>query len=158
MDSEPNKPIILSEKEIIELKNKPGVVLFYMKRCGYCEILKPTWNKVVRDIKKLNNKDFIIGAIEASNMEKFNKSGHSTSISGFPTILYFSNISKDTELYDGDRSENDLKKWVISKIKKQERVMSGGGKLKRSRKIKSKTSKTRKIKKRKSLKSRKYTK
>jgi len=150
MDSEPNKPIILSEKEIIELKNKPGVVLFYMKRCGYCEILKPTWNKVVRDIKKLNNKDFIIGAIEASNMEKFNKSGHSPSISGFPTILHFSNVSKDTESYDGDRSENDLKKWVMSKMKKQERVMSGGGKLK--------SRKTRKTKKQKSLKTRKYRK
>lgn len=152
MDSESNEPIILSEKEIIELKNKPGVVLFYMNGCGHCDVLKPAWNKVVRDIKKLNNKDFIIGAIEASNMEKFNKSGHSPSISGFPTILYFSKTSKHMDLYNGDRSENDLKKWIMSKMKKQERVMSGGGKIK-SRKIK-----TRKTKKRKSLKTRKYRK
>lgn len=152
MTSESRNPVNLTEKEIIELRDKSGVVLFYMNNCGYCEMLKPAWNKVVTEIKKLNNKDFIIGAIESSNMEKFNKSGHSISISGFPTILYFSNTSKDKDMYNGDRNVEDLKKWIVSKM---EKPMRGGGKTK---KRKTKVKKTRKYLKRKSLKTRKYRK
>ena len=111
-----NKPKILTEAEIMELKNKHGVVLFYMDGCGHCENMKPDWNKVIDELKDKYKDEIILGAIESSDMDMFKKSGISPSVSGFPTILYFhpNNITRH-DIYNGDRSYADLKKWILDK-------------------------------------------
>lgn len=111
-----NKPKILTEAEIMELKNKHGVVLFYMDGCGHCENMKPDWNKLIDELKDKYKDEIILGAIESSDMDMFKKSGISPSVSGFPTILYFhpNNITRH-DMYNGDRSYEDLKKWILDK-------------------------------------------
>ena len=116
------------------LKNKHGVVLFFMNGCYHCNVMKPNWNKVVKELKKTDSKDFILGAIESSDMERFNKVGLSTNISGYPTILYFPHgISKHADMYDGNRSAEDLKKWITSKMGHKKGGQSGGAKRKKTR-------------------------
>jgi len=107
---------ILTESEIMELQNKQGVVLFYMNGCGHCENMKSDWNKLIDELKDKHKDEIILGAIESSNMDIFKKSGISPSISGFPTILYFhpNNLTRH-DAYKGDRSYEDLKKWILSK-------------------------------------------
>lgn len=111
-----NEPKTLSESEIMELKKKHGIVLFYMNGCGHCETMKPTWNKLITELKDKHKNEIILGAVESSNMDMFKKHGISPSVSGFPTILYFHpNKITNPESYNGDRSYEDLKKWILNK-------------------------------------------
>jgi hypothetical protein len=100
----------------MELKKKHGIILFYMNGCGHCETMKPAWNKVITELKDKHKNEIILGAVESSNMDMFNKHGISPSVSGFPTILYFHpNKLTNPEPYNGDRSYEDLKKWILNK-------------------------------------------
>ena len=111
-----DEPKILTESEVMELKKKHGIILFYMNGCGHCETMKPAWNKVITELKDKHKNEIILGAIESSNMDMFKKHGISPSVSGFPTILYFHpNKLTNPEPYNGDRSYEDLKKWILSK-------------------------------------------
>ena len=112
----PDEPKILSESEVMELKNKHGVVLFYMNGCGHCVTMKPAWNKLINELKEKHKNEIILGAIESGGMDIFNKHGLKPSVSGFPTILYFNPNKPDKpESYTGDRSYEDLKKWILKK-------------------------------------------
>lgn len=119
-NSDSDKPKILTESEVIELQNKHGVILFYMDGCGHCEVMKPTWNKLMQELKEKHKNEIILGAVESKDMERFKKSGITPSVSGFPTILYFhpNNITRH-EAYNGDRSYEDLKKWILGKKDKK---------------------------------------
>jgi len=111
-----DEPKILTESEVMELKKKHGVILFYMDGCGHCETMKPAWNKVINELKDKHKNEIILGAVESSNMDMFKKHGISPSVSGFPTILYFHpNKITNPESYNGDRSYEDLKKWILDK-------------------------------------------
>jgi hypothetical protein len=111
-----DEPKILTESEVMELKKKHGIILFYMNGCGHCETMKPAWNKVITELKDKHKNEIILGAVESSNMDMFNKHGISPSVSGFPTILYFHpNKITTPEPYNGDRSYEDLKKWILDK-------------------------------------------
>jgi hypothetical protein len=111
-----DEPKILTESEIMELKKQHGIVLFYMNGCGHCETMKPAWNKLINELKDKHKNEIILGAIESGSMDMFKKHGISPSVSGFPTILYFHpNKLSTPESYKGDRSYEDLKKWLLSK-------------------------------------------
>ena len=111
-----DEPKILTESEVMELKKKHGIILFYMNGCGHCETMKPAWNKVITELKDKHKNEIILGAVESSNMDMFKKHGISPSVSGFPTILYFHpNKITNPESYNGDRSYEDLKKWILNK-------------------------------------------
>jgi hypothetical protein len=111
-----DEPKILTESEVMELKKKHGVILFYMNGCGHCETMKPAWNKLINELKDKHKNEIILGAIESNNMDMFKKSGISPSVSGFPTILYFHpNSITRHDAYKGDRSYEDLKKWILNK-------------------------------------------
>jgi hypothetical protein len=111
-----DEPKILTESEVMELKKKHGIILFYMNGCGHCDNMKPAWNKVITELKDKHKNEIILGAVESSNMDMFKKHGISPSVSGFPTILYFHpNKLTNPESYNGDRSYEDLKKWILNK-------------------------------------------
>ena len=114
-----NEPKMLSDSEIMELKKKHGIVLFYMNGCGHCETMKPAWNKLITELKDKYKNEIILGAIESGNMDMFKKHGISPSVSGFPTILYFHPSRHNIpEHYKGDRSYEDMKKWILTKKEK----------------------------------------
>ena len=103
-----NDPKIITESEIMELKKKHGIILFYMNGCGHCETMKPSWNKLITELKDKHKNEIILGAVESGNMEMFKKHGINPAVSGFPTILYFHPSRHNTpEHYKGDRSYED---------------------------------------------------
>jgi hypothetical protein len=111
-----NQPKIITESEIMELKKKHGVVLFYMNGCGHCDIMKPAWNKLIEELKDKHKDEIILGAVERSSMHMFKNHGINPAVSGFPTILYFQPGKHHMpEHYKGDRSYEDLKKWILVK-------------------------------------------
>jgi hypothetical protein len=112
----PDEPKILTESEVMELKKKHGVVLFYMNGCGHCVTMKPAWNKLINELKEKHKHEIILGAVESGGMDIFNKHDLKPSVSGFPTILYFNPKNPDKpESYSGDRSYEDMKKWILKK-------------------------------------------
>ncbi len=84
-----NEPKIITDSEMMELKKKHGIVLFYMNGCGHCETMKPSWNKLITELKDKHKNEIILGAIESGSMDMFKKHGINPAVSGFPTILYF---------------------------------------------------------------------
>jgi hypothetical protein len=78
--------------------------------------MKPAWNKVITELKEKHKNEIILGAVESSSMDMFKKHGINPSVSGFPTILYFHPKKHNApEYYKGDRSYEDLKKWILTK-------------------------------------------
>ena len=120
-----NEPKIITDYEIMELKKKHGIVLFYMNGCGHCETMKPSWNKLITELKDKHKNEIILGAIESSSIDMFKKHGINPSVSGFPTILYFQPGRHNMpEHYKGDRSYEDLKKWILIKKGKDKKGMN----------------------------------
>jgi hypothetical protein len=111
-----NEPKTITDSEIMELKKKHGIVLFYMNGCGHCETMKPSWNKLITELKDKHKNEIILGAIESGSMDMFKTHGINPAVSGFPTILYFQPGRHNMpEHYKGDRSYEDLKKWILTK-------------------------------------------
>ena len=120
-----NEPKIITDSEIIELKKKHGIVLFYMNGCGHCETMKPSWNKLITELKDKHKNEIILGAIESSSIDMFKNHGINPAVSGFPTILYFQPGRHNMpEHYKGDRSYEDLKKWILTKKGKDKKGMN----------------------------------
>ena len=120
-----NEPKMLSDSEIMELKKKHGIVLFYMNGCGHCETMKPSWNKLITELKDKHKNEIILAAIESSSMDMFKTHGINPAVSGFPTILYFQPGRHNMpEHYKGDRSYEDLKKWILTKKGKDKKGMN----------------------------------
>ena len=112
-----NTPIILSENDISSLKGKHGVVLFYMDGCNPCNMIKPHWNRAIKELKNDVGEDIILGAVETQKLDSFNKHINvRRHVNGFPTILYLhpSNHSSP-EVYKGDRNHGDIKAWILEK-------------------------------------------
>jgi hypothetical protein len=78
--------------------------------------MKPSWNKLITELKDKHKNEIILGAIESSSMDMFKTHGINPAVSGFPTILYFQPGRHNMpEHYKGDRSYEDLKKWILTK-------------------------------------------
>jgi hypothetical protein len=78
--------------------------------------MKPAWNKLIEELKDKHKDEIILGAVERSSMHMFKNHGINPAVSGFPTILYFQPGKHHMpEHYKGDRSYEDLKKWILVK-------------------------------------------
>lgn len=87
------------------------VVLFYAPWCGHCQNLKPVWNRLESEFK---------GQVVKVNGDEEPKLVSKFGVDGFPTIYYCpngKNSNKDAVLYEGDRSEADLLKFIKSRLK-----------------------------------------
>lgn len=90
--------------------NKPCMALFYAPWCGHCKSLMPTWDQMSSQhgahMTKVNCDD---------NKDMAEKHG----IAGFPTIKFCHNGLNDgnnTTEYQGDRSPDDLTKFMMSNV------------------------------------------
>lgn len=154
-NEEPDKKpkIILTDDHIKKLKNGHGVVLFFMNSCGHCHLMKDEWDAAVDECRNTgignDNDDFILGAVESSNTDMFQKHGIKHNVSGYPTILYITSegIKRgdiNHEKFQDDRKKEKFVEWI--KNKKNSKAgkagkaakQSGGGK-RRSYRRKSKS-------------------
>ena len=107
---------------------KPSFVLIYMDGCGPCSQTRPEWLK----LEDMFSHDDDIGIIdvEMHNLNSIHPNELKENVVGFPTMRYIKNgVCEDYEQCDGlktDRSYDSFIEW----IKKKERKMVGGKKLK----------------------------
>jgi len=109
--------------------------LIHADWCGHCQALMPEWNKMkggmeTRDLEKMveieAGED---SAIKEEKMKKINDQiagGDKLSENGYPTIFKVSD--KKLHMYDGERSAEQMKQWLISSVKmggRKSRKMGG---------------------------------
>ena len=123
-----------------EIENGPAFVKFYMPGCIHCENLKPTWIDLVDDMKS-NSSDLSIIDVHSNALNGIN-SNIRNNVIGFPTIMMIYNGGKSFKIYEGDRSLEDMKKF-INDFLSENVSMSGGKRRIRNNKIKSKRYKSR---------------
>lgn len=113
--------------KVIHKTNYTSIVKFYAPWCGYCQKLKPVWQKLG---KLVHNDGKYAVNIAAVNCDKdYNKPLCAEyKITGYPSLVYFrppkydpdskSKVYKHTvEVYNGERGLKSMYKYVTSGIK-----------------------------------------
>jgi thiol-disulfide isomerase/thioredoxin len=130
-----------------EILKGPAFVKFYMTGCIHCEHVKPTWEALVKEMENdTRNLSLINVNSNAINNIKWSNIGE---VQGFPTIIMIYDGGNLFKMYEGDRSLEDMKKFIDNFLNKG---MSGGKRRRNLRKKSNKKISKKKIK----SKSRKY--
>lgn len=120
------------------LKEKPVVIVAYlMEGCGWCDKLKPVWNKVKQG--KDNLYEVVVSKKNPNILDGLDCDTKDTN-GGFPCICVYKN-GKKSKCVSGYRDETALQK-LVSNASKQ----TGGSKYKRTSKTKRKKRKSRRNK------------
>jgi thiol-disulfide isomerase/thioredoxin len=98
----------IKKVEDIIKKHDNVIILYFSDLCYHCNVLKPTWFKLCTHFKNTN--DVVIINAEFNNIKQL-KEKYKEGVSGFPTILKYSNGEKKSE-YVGERDLRNLKKFV----------------------------------------------
>ena len=107
-----------SEKDkMADLNNYMGkhvTVMFFLKDgCGYCEDLKPTLSRITSDLR---NSD-LNGGLARVNTNNLTDMKYKRDINGVPTISIFKDGKYNKEDYNGSRSYDDLKQFLLNVYK-----------------------------------------
>ena len=90
-------------------------ILVYMDGCGPCNRMKPSWYNLESQLKEQyqNRNDIAIIDVERTHLPKINEL---QDVEGFPTIKYMNKKKGKNELYDGQRTTDELIKWIEQNI------------------------------------------
>ena len=129
-------------KEFDELINEKGnvsFVKFHQPKCPHCTEMKKAWEDLGKLLQDKCKDDISLIEVNGDALSE-SKSDVSKEIKGFPTIMILEDGKKKVE-YSGDRSTEDMLKFIIDN--KIISPISGGYKKggKKSRTMKSKTKK-----------------
>lgn len=98
--------------KLVTKSDKDVLIEFYAPWCGHCQKLEPIYKKLGKAFA--NNNKIAIAKIDATS----NDYPSEFSVSGFPTIYYVpAEDKKNIISYDGDRSLDDLTKFVNKQLK-----------------------------------------
>lgn len=84
------------------------IIFFFIKRCGHCKRLAPTWDELAE--KFIGNANVKIAKVDCTlpdNKELCTEQ----EVDGFPTVFIYKNGGKVDE-YNGSRSLDDLYEFV----------------------------------------------
>nr|AMM62655.1 conotoxin-specific protein disulfide isomerase (cspdi) [Conus textile] len=107
-DAQPVKVLVSKNlKEVAMDKSKAVFVEFYAPWCGHCKELAPIWDQLGEKFK--DSKDIIIAKMDATANEQ-----EEVKIKSYPTFKYFPKGSDEIIEYDGERTLEELIKFVES--------------------------------------------
>ena len=111
------------------VKNKPTLVQYFSPHCHYCKQLESQWDTFIKRMKANYDGNIMIARVRNDMMD--NCEGDKD-IKGFPTIFILEK-GKKTKEYEGDRSADDILKFVKENFKIQAKKQKGGRRKKRRR-------------------------
>nr|AMM62661.1 conotoxin-specific protein disulfide isomerase variant 4 [Conus bullatus] len=107
-DAKPVKVLVSKNfKEVAMDKSKAVFVEFYAPWCGHCKELAPIWDQLGEKFK--DSKDIIIAKMDSTANEL-----EEVEIMSFPTLKYFPKGSDEIIEYDGEKTLEELTKFVES--------------------------------------------
>ena len=89
----------------------------FSTECGHCINMQDDWDKLKEEVKKENQKIELLDISEnhQANVDILNKMYQTDlKFSGFPTIFKIIKQNTPVRYYQGDRSTQDMKKWLFS--------------------------------------------
>jgi len=89
----------------------------YSTECGHCINMQEDWDNLTNEVKEVNNAIELIDISEnrQENVDEMNKKYHTDlKFSGFPTIFKVIQKKTPVQYYTGDRSTENMKKWLFS--------------------------------------------
>ncbi|CAD7929304.1 unnamed protein product [Amoebophrya sp. A120] len=98
-----------------DLKQVSTFVKFYAPWCGHCKALRPAWDKLA----EVWHSD---GSVQIAdvNCEENGELCYRFRVSGYPTLRYFTDeTGEEGEVYEYQREEFFLKKWVATRLAKK---------------------------------------
>jgi thiol-disulfide isomerase/thioredoxin len=99
---------VQKEEPFKQHNTHPKLILYYSDHCHHCHDLMPAWNSLNFgkhvEVHKIN-------CGEDTNMKQC------SGITGYPTIIYRDDMKKVT--YTGDRSKEDMTKFVMNNLHKK---------------------------------------
>jgi thiol-disulfide isomerase/thioredoxin len=97
--------------------DSPAFVKFYSNGCGHCTDMAPAWAGLKNELNKLGNLNANIIEVEASALSDI-KSPCARNIEGYPTIIQVLKNGKKGKEYNGNRSKEDMIKFINKTFKK----------------------------------------
>jgi hypothetical protein len=89
----------------------------FSTECGHCINMQEDWDKLTKEVQK-EHKDIELLDISENhqaNVDSLNKTFQTDlKFSGFPTIFKIMKKNAPVHYYQGDRSTQDMKKWLFS--------------------------------------------
>jgi thiol-disulfide isomerase/thioredoxin len=134
-------------KKAEKLKNGKWMIMYYAYWCPHCVTLKPTYDELASKCKMMGVKFAMVEASHLNNGMIENQH----MVSSYPTLVTRTNNTDSNESYSGERSVDNLKKYLIHKLKlaqrKPRRVVTMRIPLKKHNKSNKKSSKKKSMKK-----------
>jgi len=93
----------MRKRTIRKGKGKAKLMYFYMENCSWCNKFNPTWKKLVKEFKGKIAMKKINGPTNPTISEKYD-------VSSYPTLILVK--GNEVDVYEGDRSMKDLKKFL----------------------------------------------
>ena len=120
-------------KKFVENFKPNCLVVVTHPGCGHCVAMKPQLKKAYNDLENLYTGDSIIYDVHGDALEESKKSIHQlNSVNGFPTLLIVKDKESDPIMYEGDRSKEDIIKFMTDNldVKLQKKVVKNLKKIK----------------------------
>lgn len=95
------------------LKNGKWMIMYYAYWCPHCVSLKPTYDELAAKCKLMGVKFAMVEATHLNNGMIHNQHP----VQGYPTLVTREGNTDSTETYSGPRSVEELKKYIIEKLK-----------------------------------------
>ena len=89
----------------------------YSTQCGHCINMQEDWDKLKNEANSKNKTMELIDISEnhQAKVDEMNQTYQTDlKFSGFPTIFKVMSKSSPVHYYQGDRSKEDMKKWLFS--------------------------------------------
>jgi thioredoxin-like negative regulator of GroEL len=134
-------------KEFAKYMSDSGAFIFvYHPQCGHCIAMKPAWKKLKNTARTLPHEYQLI-SIHADALPHIKKQ---FTADGFPTLLSLHRHGRPHREYKGDRSYEDLLRFLkrhLGKLSKPKSLKAKGGSKAKTQKEKGKKEKQKKAKK-----------
>lgn len=109
--------LIKNEKEFKKMKETDNILVkFFAPWCGHCKALAPEYIKAAKTLKKKGIENVIMAEVDCTDSQT-KKICEKYSVSGYPTLKYFSPQNKLPLDFSGSRSEHGLVSYIEKVIK-----------------------------------------
>lgn len=107
------------------IKEKPAFVKFFSKYCGHCTNMAPEWNKL-NDDEEIADLGIYVIEVDVDGLDKITSICKDGANKGVP---YITMVNKDGSVdddkeYNGNRSKDDMKKFIMKNSKQKSHTSS----------------------------------